>query len=60
MSIDKILIATNKIRDSYPELNNITEVYESIIGLVVFQTADGMGFTYDLENDIITVIEGLE
>lgn len=60
MSIDKILIAVNRLRDYDPDLTDIDNIYESVIGGVVFHLRDGRGFMYDLENDILTLFESLD
>lgn len=60
MSINQILTAANKLRDYDPNLTNIDEIYESIIGNVVFRLGDGRGFMYDIDNDILTAFESLD
>lgn len=59
MSINGILIAANKLRDYKPNLSDIEEVYESIVGDIVFRLKDGHGFMYDFDNDIISELDEL-
>lgn len=54
MSIDKLLIAVNAMRDYKPDLTDIEEVFESVSGDVMFKLEKGQYFKYNIKTDCVT------